>query len=392
RWQGGALEAQRGAPALKASSLEACCSVFGRRSARGLGPGPVVDGVSLRRELLIDRWLDWPVGFRTEVVSASANRTALGSGWRRSPTGDAAVIGSAYGGDALEGWGAEASLLHLEALLDSPGELTFSVEASPDSAWGLQASVLANGTAPWGLRLVAEEGGRRTLRAPLSAGAVRLTWVWRHAADVEGTGAGLAVSGIKLLNVSVTHVQGAGVRGCEPCPAGSAAGEGDGGLLCRPCPAGTTSDGAGSACAPCPPGTAARSGEGSCRPCGGGLRSGAGAAHCEPEGTLQKDARQWNGSALVGAWRLSGMVAIEIETYNMLTMDSLLPTTTRLDSRTGQIQTQMSEVQRTDQRLSETMDKCGKDVRDMKTDLDRQVTLLIELTMLTRANSESVAS
>ncbi|CAK0807789.1 unnamed protein product [Prorocentrum cordatum] len=75
------------------------------------------------------------------------------------------------------------------------------------------------------------------------------------------------------------------------------------------------------------------------------------------------------------------MAAIDMETFKMLMMGCLQPTTTRLDLFTGQFQTRMSEVQRMDQRLSERMDQFGKHVADMKTDLDRQPAKLAALEM-----------
>ncbi|CAK0847222.1 unnamed protein product [Prorocentrum cordatum] len=147
---------------------------------------PCPSGLHGARELLVDHWDEWPKGFHTAVGAmrttsrGPADPELVGSGWRRSPDGAAAVIGSAFGGGELEGWGAEASLLHLDVVLEVPGELRFGLEALPASAWSQQASLLVNGSARGALALEAREGRRVTWSTPLGPGPVRLTWVWRH--------------------------------------------------------------------------------------------------------------------------------------------------------------------------------------------------------------------
>lgn len=282
------------------------------------------------RELVVSHWYTWPNNFSTEVWGemATADGEPFGRDWRLEADGSAVAVGTAFSSGVAELWAAlspeahvDSAFLHLDVALYNPGNLSFYLESKPTGAWGRAGSVSVNGTRSSGVHFQGDAShgaphGLFLVTLPLPVGLHRITWSWHYHSDLESTDEGMdaAVSGLRILNVSVLHAVGAGTSKCERCPAGFEVGADA--LSCKVCAAGRSSIINGSsgvtsasACMPCPAGRAASAGAAVCHECGPGLHSDVGATHCVPQPLVGHPARpgqpvqQWDTSALVQAWR-----------------------------------------------------------------------------------------
>jgi len=246
-------------------------------------------------------------------------------GWRLSHDGSHAEVGSAFGGGtellaALPaGTRVEASVLHFDVILSAPGNLTTFVKAWPLSVWGRRAKVRVDGSdiTKGGIKGVSTRvnGNEVSISVPLAAGEHRVTWLWQYELDLAEVDDAKAVmvSGLQLLNISVTQARGAGFVRCESCPPGFSASLTT--SSCMPCEAGTSTTlyrtirapEAVSFCTLCPKGRSSGAGSAECEMCGRGLSSSAGASTCVPKPFLRlredkSSLQSWDVGALSAAW------------------------------------------------------------------------------------------
>ncbi|CAE8626224.1 unnamed protein product, partial [Polarella glacialis] len=303
-------------------------------------------GLHALPERVVSYWHVWPRNFTGWIWGAGGEDTEDQShGWQLSRNGAAAVVGTAF----IGGGGAEiVSLINSEAradqacltmdvTLESRGVLRFFVEVQPSWAWG-QAAALYVDHEPRIVQFSEDEeepAAVREIVLNLEAGQHAITWVWRYdwameddeepgdsdygveldeeEVKVETAPAG---SGLRLLNISVTNVAGAGSGSCRHCPAGQGL-PSPSSATCQPCPPGRSSTDYTSGiakedsgtCKPCPAGRSS-SGDGglgseSCRDCGPGLQSLEGAGYCEPLASIG----HWSSHAIEAAWHI-GQAAV----------------------------------------------------------------------------------
>ena len=106
----------------------------------------------------------------------------------------------------------DQALLTLDVDLTTSSELIFGLEEEPLGAWG-QGGALYVDHQPREAEMVTESGTTSVWKLKLNPGWHWITWVWRYkgpqpeeqAADTGVVGQG---SGLRLLNISVTHVRG----------------------------------------------------------------------------------------------------------------------------------------------------------------------------------------
>lgn len=275
-------------------------------------------------ELVISHWYTWPDNLSTEVWGPQSSELSVSGSWQLAADNLAAVVGQAFSGsthlwEALsQDVHADVAMLHLDAALHAPGKLCFTMKLTPLNAWGRMARLSVNGTSATGEVISFQSGSAlQVVTLPLPMGLHRITWTWHYQLDMEAVDVGMEAesSGLRLLNISVTHALGAGVTRCELCPAGSEVERS--GASCNLCPAGRSStayaaDGSSlptSSCKPCPPGRASGTGAVVCRQCGPGLLSHEGASHCRPRPLVElvnpatESVQQWDMQALAEAWQ-----------------------------------------------------------------------------------------
>lgn len=294
------------------------------------------------RELVISRWQVWPKNVSTEIWGGLGTRGGSSQGtatsrasadpfhrsWQLAPLSEegaagepgAVVVGSAFTAArdaalaAQRGGHVDASLLHLDVVLEAPGELRFTFQMEPAGRWGSLASLLVDGSPAVGLSVptTPSAGPQQASLPELPAGRHRLTWKWQY---IEGASDGGAQtgSGVRISSISVTNAQDAPPSLCSRCPPGQQITVD--GLACRACPAGRSSTdysagGAGqlgSSCSECPAGRAAGEGQAACTQCGAGLHSGVGASACSLASMVQADVsatdpRTWDMQVLQETW------------------------------------------------------------------------------------------
>ncbi|CAJ1358516.1 unnamed protein product [Effrenium voratum] len=261
---------------------------------------------------LVKYWHLWPRNF-TSWIWGEVKEEEQPHAWQLAPDGQATVVGSAFLGEEVQAR-ADQALLTYDVTLVSSGELTFVLEERPVGAWS-SAGALYVDHAPR-VPQVVSRNGLLHCTLWLDAGWHWITWVWRYsgleeqAADgIDGQAAG--GSGLRLLNVSVTNVQGAPRGPCQLCPDGHGL---DAARSCRRCGAGEQS--VGGRCQPCPNGTASSSPGARCEKCGPGTFA-AGSA-CRPLPSLggrgqQKFDTLRIGSVWHNATQETGLKLIQVE-------------------------------------------------------------------------------
>ena len=160
---------------------------------------------------VIKYWHSWPKNVTSWIWGRSVSEDHPHA-WQLMADGRAAVVGSAYLGEEVDEFSDQA-LLTLDVDLTTSSDLIFGLEEEPLGAWG-QGGALYVDHQPREAEMVTESGTTSVWKLKLNPGWHWITWVWRYKGpqpEEQAADTGVVVgqgSGLRLLNISVTHVRG----------------------------------------------------------------------------------------------------------------------------------------------------------------------------------------